>query len=104
MQVTVKAVPLPCYHVLHRPSRITYDDLKQIRFNVSKLQKNYYGYLRDTSNVNAKTFYDAVGIHNIKNTHNKKMTDLAFQSYAKPFVISPWVPGTTGWKVRAAWK
>ena len=107
MQVTVEAVPLPCYKVKHRPRKFTYDDLKQIRENVSKLKKDYYGYLRETSNDNAKTFYGALGINNIANLHNRKMTNLSFQSYGNPFVIAPWVPSAnpTGWKAyRAGWK
>ena len=108
MQVTVKAVPLPCYPVGHRPQldrSFTYDDLKQIRVNVTKLKQNYYGYLRETANNNAKTFYGALGIPNIANKHNRKMTNWAFQSYCNPFVIAPWVPpvNPTGWKASAAW-
>jgi hypothetical protein len=70
------------------------------------LLKNYYGYLRHTADDNSKTFYDAVGVNNIKNLNNRTMTDLAFQSYCNPFVIAPWVPSAnpTGWKARAAWK
>ena len=75
MQVTVKAVPLPCYLVKHRPRRFTYDDLKQIRVNASKLKKNYYGYLRATANDNAKTFYGALGISNIANINNPPNTN-----------------------------
>lgn len=106
MEVTVKAVPLPCYLVTQRPRKFTYDDLKQIRVNVSKLKKNYYGYLRGTSKDNAKTFYGALGISNIENMHNRKMTNLSFYSYCNPFVIAPWVPkaNPTGWKAyRAGW-
>lgn len=105
MQITVNAVPLPCYKVKQRPDKFTYDDLKQIRVNVSKLKKNYYGYLRTTANGNAKTFYGAVGINNIANKHNRHMTNLAFQSYCNPYVIAPWVPTArrTRCNARTAW-
>ena len=65
MPVTVKSVPLPCYHIKDYPSKFTYDDLKKIRTDVSNIKQNYYGYLRSTSNVSAKAFYGAVGINNI---------------------------------------
>jgi len=92
MQVTVEVVPLPCYYVKRRPNKFTYDDLKQIRVNVNKLKKNYYCYLRETANRNAKEFHAAAGIKMIKNAQNRKMTNLAFQSYCNPFVVAPWVP------------
>jgi len=101
MQVTVKAVPLPIYHVKQgQRTKFTYEDLKQIRVNVSKLKKDYYGYLRETSNENQKLFHEEAGINKIKNAHNRKMTNLAFESYCNPFVIAPWVPmvNPTGWK------
>jgi len=101
MQVTVKAVPLPIYYVKQgQRAKFTYEDLKQIRVNVSKLKKDYYGYLRKTSNENQKLFHEEAGINKIKNAHNRKMTNLAFESYCNPFVIAPWVPmvNPTGWK------
>jgi hypothetical protein len=50
MEITVKAVPLPTYKIKKdsHPDKFTYDDLKQIRINVSKLMDKYYGYLRQT--------------------------------------------------------
>jgi len=94
MEITVKAVPLPTYKIKKdsHPDKFTYDDLKQIRINVSKLMDKYYGYLRQTANDNTQFFYGAVAIDQITNEHNRNMTTLAFQSYCNPFVIAPWVP------------
>ena len=59
MEITVKAVPLPTYKIKKdsHPDKFTYDDLKQIRINVSKLMDKYYGYLRQTvSNITLRGF------------------------------------------------
>ncbi len=64
MEITVKAVPLPTYKIKKdsHPDKFTYDDLKQIRINVSKLMDKYYGYLRQTVShlSNSEWSYDKI--------------------------------------------
>merc|ERR1712062_706890 len=99
MEITVEAVPLPTYPVQRRHT-YTYDDLGEIRDNVSTIKKSYYRYLKDIAANNAKKFHGALGIKHIKSVRNRLAVDYAFESYCNPFVVSPWVPkvNPTSWQ------